>query len=58
VLDDILDETKETYKYHDHKDKLLKRLKKLEGPVRGVRHLTFFKYLKVSTQLLFILILK
>ncbi|WP_407270637.1 metal-sensitive transcriptional regulator [Radiobacillus sp. PE A8.2] len=32
-------EMKETYKYHDHKDKLLKRLRRMEGQVRGVHRM-------------------
>ncbi|MDC3418131.1 metal-sensitive transcriptional regulator [Aquibacillus salsiterrae] len=32
-------EDMETYKYHDHKDKLLKRLRRMEGQVRGVHRM-------------------
>lgn len=32
-------ETKETYRYNNHKDKLLKRLKRTEGQVRGVHRM-------------------
>ncbi|MBM7570565.1 metal-sensitive transcriptional regulator [Aquibacillus albus] len=32
-------ENNETYKYHDHKDKLLKRLRRMEGQVRGVHRM-------------------
>lgn len=34
-----MEEVKETYKYHDHKDKLLKRLRRMEGQVRGVHRM-------------------
>ena len=30
---------KEDYPYHDHKDKLLKRLRRMEGQVRGVHRM-------------------
>jgi DNA-binding FrmR family transcriptional regulator len=32
-------ETKDVYRYNNHKDKLLKRLRRMEGQVRGVHRM-------------------
>jgi DNA-binding FrmR family transcriptional regulator len=33
------EDSQEVYRYHNHKDKLLKRLRRMEGQVRGVQRM-------------------